>query len=1393
MDNVEKINPAHWIEQNFKRLTCAHFISERNDQICGCGRHLKEHSEKAIHVSQDIPSAFQGSKVQWNVKRHTVSLPTNAFGIIEFEGTSHPSRAHYLRLAYNTKAALVLKLLTQVWNLSLPKLVISVLGDSYKMNIDPALKGCLSEGLFKAVHTTGGWIITNGINSGASEYIAEAFASRSPKVKSNTVIIGIAPWGVIEGRNNLVGKNVNIPYNPVIRSSDTNHTLNSQHSYFLLVDNGTHGSLLSTYLFRKLFERYLQRQLLLIKENTSAKTARRIPLISLSIAGSINLIKDVIECITSVPVVPVVICDGSSGASDLISFFIKNSEKRSHESLNTLMKHAIMRIFSISEIHAESIIEELIYCYSRRQHIAIFQYWNSDTRGLDHCILNFLLETHYDNYSSRLSTAISWNYADLARDSIYNLRRELLEGTLDEGMTEALASNKVEFVRLFLENGFSMQKFLTIQKLEELYNAHYGQANILIFLIKDMRKISKCQLNRIALYDVGLVIEKLLGFGFRCSYTRRTFKEMAKKCELTQANSCTFAYPYNELLIWAVLTKRHEMALFVWERGEQAVAKALLAMKLNKSLAREAELDDLSDEISKEFLTYAKEYAQLALHVLDQCHKEDERKTSQLLTYEMKHLSDWTCLFLASLCHHKEFIAHQSCQMLLNDLWMGGMYERKYLVWKVLAGIFFPPMLFLIEFKTTDELNQMPQTEEEHLQEMYTSESSSDSDSSTSDGECNDVIELPRRRRITSSRQSERTTIQFGESITHEAINSDSSICPSTSIEKLHENTSSDVFGSNLFNHGSCNQEIFNGSAKTSLMMKFINFMRTRSLFTKSERKRRHDELKASKKIYEFFNAPVTKFFENCALYVCFLVLYTYMVLIETPKIISVVEIVVWIYVLSLSLEMIMDFMTFPIRQHGRRLNSFFDFSTTFETVAILMFFCAFLLRCQGNISTARVIYCTNIIYWYLRMFSFLIVEKHIGPVIHIATRTIIDLLQFVVILLISMMAFGVNRQSIKFPNENFTWSLVKNIFLEPYYMLYGEVYAPDIDPICVDNGPGCQKGHWITPLTMSIYMIMCNVLLLSILIARLNSTFSRISSNSSLYWKFQRYHYVMRYEAKPILPAPFVIISFCQFIIKYIYRRICEEPKPLNKGLKVFLNDEEMETIHDFEEQCVEEFFYKFNQAEEQRLESKAMVACERVGSLCVKANQLFQSNHAIRYNIQQLESKISRLEEQNNTLFDILRRTRVIADDVPIGSIQSSSQTYVLRGNISQYYEPNSIAQFVAMMVPVDIIDFPSNQIQYSENQPSCMSVNDNELQGQLIDRVLRRRARKMYQSGDSSMIVMLNSRIKQNNGDPKLRLPLNAFDAYRSDYNGEEDNVNTDAICDVKMLSELDDPVY
>lgn len=43
-------------------------------------------------------------------------------------------------------------------------------------------------------------------------------------------------------------------------------------------------------------------------------------------------------------------------------------------------------------------------------------------------------------------------------------------GALDEAMMQALEHDRIDFVKLLLENGVSMKKFLTIPRLEELYN-----------------------------------------------------------------------------------------------------------------------------------------------------------------------------------------------------------------------------------------------------------------------------------------------------------------------------------------------------------------------------------------------------------------------------------------------------------------------------------------------------------------------------------------------------------------------------------------------------------------------------------------------------------------------------------------------------------------------------------------------------------------------------------------------------------------------------------------------------------------------------------------------------------------------------------------------------------
>lgn len=57
-----------------------------------------------------------------------------------------------------------------------------------------------------------------------------------------------------------------------------------------------------------------------------------------------------------------------------------------------------------------------------------------------------------------------------------------------------------------------------------------------------------------------------------------------------------------------MLTKRQPLAMLMWQHGEEALAKALVAAKLYKALAHEGADDDLESEVYEELRNYAKEF-----------------------------------------------------------------------------------------------------------------------------------------------------------------------------------------------------------------------------------------------------------------------------------------------------------------------------------------------------------------------------------------------------------------------------------------------------------------------------------------------------------------------------------------------------------------------------------------------------------------------------------------------------------------------------------------------------------------------------------------------------------------------------------------------------------------
>ena len=79
-------------------------------------------------------------------------------------------------------------------------------------------------------------------------------------------------------------------------------------------------------------------------------------------------------------------------------------------------------------------------------------------------------------------------------------------------MMDALVSDRVDFVQLLIENGVSMQKWLTIPRLEDLYNISSNppiSINLLLAETNHVRALQSC----FCCYDIAcscLCIKRIL-------------------------------------------------------------------------------------------------------------------------------------------------------------------------------------------------------------------------------------------------------------------------------------------------------------------------------------------------------------------------------------------------------------------------------------------------------------------------------------------------------------------------------------------------------------------------------------------------------------------------------------------------------------------------------------------------------------------------------------------------------------------------------------------------------------------------------------------------------------------------------------------------------------------
>ncbi|ESO12925.1 hypothetical protein HELRODRAFT_62898 [Helobdella robusta] len=1128
-----------WIERTFKKRECIQFMPEINDYTkCQCGKDEFSHTNSRMN---EITKSSYAVPPVWDPLTNTDLLPTDAYGTIEFRN----GKSQYIRLSNDTHPEDVLTFLHTHWRLDNAKMLISIYGDFVNYDLRPELREVCNEGIFNAAKTTGAWVITDGVHLDVVKRLNESLGDTTGQSRHNIVRIGIVAWGVVHRREDLIGRNKSVPYSFSSANNDGT-VLNVNHSHYLLVDDGSVGKFGSEIILRKNLERYISQQK--IANNSNHGT----PVVRLLMGGGSNCIRSVIDCVTNKPPIPVLVIDKSGGTSDLLSFAHENIQSDGGMSQNTRkrLQAMISNLSRLEHSAYENVFEELMLCVKHKKSITIFRLQNGK-ESLDQALLSVLLRCQKSSLQYQLHLTMAWNRVDVARKHFLACAHLCKEGALDSLMLEALVHDRVEFVQLLIESGLNVKMWLTIKRLEELYNQRFDPTSTLRHLLSEQKTVTHHHHRRhppphhhhpfidyvpsnyrFSLYEIGQVINKLMGGAFQSLYGKRKFRLLhnaakiksrkistASRTSTTSTTSTndddynhllsdTFKYPYSELMMWAVLLRRHNMARFMWRMGQESMAKCLIAGKLYSGMAREADEDEDDVGASYEIDKHHQEFVALSTELLNHYCKIDSELTKLLLTYELSNWSNQTCLSLAVADRNMNFLAHTCCQVLLTEMWMGGLRTRKYPSIKVIFGILCFPLIFFFNYKSIEELEIMPQTQHQ-LQQLNLP---------------NAIIDIP------SSSGKSSTAVAAAATAALAAVGA--------AAAGMNSATNQD--GPQLFTE--------------------------RLVVIRC-------------KIIHFYAAPITKFWMHAIGHCVFALLFFYMVIQPTPaERRTAAEWYVLAYMCALTGEKFREFVTCDAPKIRQKVFIFFnDFWNIADISSICLFYIGFALRFHFD-STSRVFYSLTVMLCIVKFVEFFVIGPKFGPYITILKKMVSwkkDLLFYILVILVS---FGTFRQSLWFPEQDFKWSSVRKIFLKPYFMLYGETYSDEIWPDCVDDVTSeeefpCVPGRWLVPFIFAVYLAVGIIVLLSLLIAVINGVFMRIYAHSNTVWKFQRYNLIIKYETRPILPAPFILINHAFITFRYLLMCCTKKQTFFDRGLKVFLDEQDLEKLHDFEDGCIQSF----------------------------------------------------------------------------------------------------------------------------------------------------------------------------------------------------------------------------
>ncbi|KAL3863125.1 hypothetical protein ACJMK2_004897 [Sinanodonta woodiana] len=648
---------------------------------------------------------------EWTTK-NIHSKPTSSFGKINFVNVEHiggTKPAKYIRLSDTDSVDMVLELMKAHWRIMdphPPNLVISVVGGAKNFKLDGRMRDTFNNGLIRAAKTTNAWLITSGFNMGVMKSVGQAvqqgqsFSWDNDRMTHHLRCIGIAPWGYVKDRRYLEGNDDKGKFPAYFKTSNViEHgrpvPLNPDHTHFIFVDDGYRNSYKGVASFRAKLEEKIKAP--------KSENGLEIPLVLVVVEGGTDAISDAHTSLKHG--IPVVICAGTGRAADIIAYAYSHTKTEKDKrvmkpkpklKLMDKIREAYEKSFKANEAEdkCRDILNRVEECCEKAELVTIFHM--NKHEDLDLSILSVLLKARSGNTSmteserlNQLGLALTWNRVDIAQEEIF--REDVLwpSGSLDDIMTKAILEDKVEFVRLLIQQGVIMKEYLTKDRLKQLYLAIPKHSHILrVFskvmgkdsLSKDDQSVSKLLNKLLDKYDGDMEIESELDMG------EETLREHIEG---------RFKRPYKQLFLWALLNHRQAMAKLCWELGEEPVTSAIAATRIYGSLSHVCPRHE--SNLKEKLNAYKIEFENLATSVLDACHSVDPDKAMILVERKSPTWQSVTCMQMAASANDQKFLSSVACQNSIGIQWKTGILSS----WQmVLLAALFPPLIFYLEIAT---------------------------------------------------------------------------------------------------------------------------------------------------------------------------------------------------------------------------------------------------------------------------------------------------------------------------------------------------------------------------------------------------------------------------------------------------------------------------------------------------------------------------------------------------------------------------------------------------------------------------------------------------------------------------------------------------------------------